>query len=208
VEEVYAPSTVKRLLAFGVDQFLILLLYIPFIKIFTQALLDDGEIYFSLWSLLYLFLAPAFYEFVFLFLWQKTPGKWLFNLKVVSAANGLGQLGFSDSFLRALAGRLSFFFSSAIYAVAFFRYDRTHVKDWLAETRVVQSSARRKPPQVRWILGSFLFLSYLHEGILSSSQIIENIDWKNKQIEIHALVDGRGLSSIQFTDEAEVEEEE
>ncbi len=208
MEEVYVPSTVKRLLAFGVDQFLVLLLYIPFIKIFTQALLDDGEIYFSLWSLLYLFLAPAFYEFLFLFLWQKTPGKWLFNLKVVPAADGLGQLGFSGSFLRALAGRLSFFFSSAIYAVAFFRYDRTHVKDWLAETRVVQSSPRRKHPKVRWILGSILFLSYLYEGILSSSRIIENIDWKNKHIEIHALVDGRGFSAIQFADETAEDEED
>ncbi|MDG0818228.1 RDD family protein [Bdellovibrio svalbardensis] len=188
MEDVYVPSTWKRLFAFGIDQIFILLFYFPFAKTFVQLFFTDEDVYVSLGKLLVMFLVPALYEFVFLMILQATPGKWLLGLKVVPAHNAYAELQSAQCILRPLVSRLSFFFAWAIYAFAFFKYDRTHVADWVAETRVIQFTPRPRRPQIRWILGVFLVLSYVYEGVVYSSSVLGQIDWASKRVELRSLL--------------------
>ncbi len=197
MEDIYVPSTWKRLFAFGIDQFFILLFYIPFAKTFVQLFFTDEDVYVSLWKLLVMFLVPALYEFLFLMILQATPGKWMLGLRVVPAYNAYADLNSFQCILRPLVSRMSFFFAWAIYAFAFFKYDRTHVADWVAETRVIQFAPRVKRPQIRWILGTFLVLSYTYEGLVYSSSVLSQIDWANKRVELRSLLDVSDMVDVQ-----------
>lgn len=197
MEDVFVPSTWKRLLAFFIDQAFILLFYIPFAHTFIQLFFTDEEVYVSLGKLLVLFLVPALYEFVFLMILQATPGKWLVGLQVVPSHNAYAALNSYQCILRPLASRLSFFFAWAIYAFAFFKYDRTHVADWIAETRVIQFTPRAHRPRIRWILGIFLVLTYTYEGLVYSSTVLKQIDWGNKQVELRSLLNVSDMIDIQ-----------
>lgn len=187
MEVVYVPSTVKRLLAFCVDQAFLLFFYLPFYKIFWQLVVSDAEVIISLNVLILLYLTPAFYEFIFLVMWQATPGKLFFNLKVVPYRESSAALNLSSCLLRPLVGRFTLFFSWAIYALAFFRYDRTHLADWVAETRVVQYSPRWSRPKVRFVLASFIIIFYLFDGLSSSYRIFRTIDWKNRKVDFRSV---------------------
>jgi hypothetical protein len=189
MEEVYVPSTLKRLLAFSVDQTFLLFFYLPFYKIFWQLFASDGEVIISLNVLFLLFLIPAIYEFIFLVLFQATPGKLLFNLKVVPSRDSSSALSLSSCVLRPLVGRFTLFFSWAVYAVAFFRFDRTHVADWVAETRVVQFSPRWSRPKRRLFLASFLVIFHFYDGLSSSFRIFKSIDWKNRKVDFRSVVE-------------------
>jgi uncharacterized RDD family membrane protein YckC len=140
-----------------------------------------------------LFFVPALYEFVFLTLMQATPGKWFLGLKVVPFADPMGRLDWQQCVLRPLMGRLSFFFSWAIYALAFFRYDRTHAVDWVAETRVIQFTPRLTRAKLRPVLGSLLIILYVYEGLLSAKGVLQKVDWENGQVELRSLMDFESL---------------
>lgn len=198
MENVYVPSTWRRLFAYGIDQIFVLVFYIPFAKTFLQIFTTDEDIYISLGKLILMFLVPAIYEFIFLLILSATPGKWLLGLRVVPAHNAYGELHFAQCLLRPLVGRLSFFFAWAIYAVAFFRYDRTHLVDWLAETRVIQLTPRVQRPHLRWFLGSVLVVGYLYEGLLYSHQVINSIDWGNKRVELRSLLGADQMDMMDF----------
>lgn len=201
MEEIYVPSTWKRLLALGLDQIFILLFYIPFAKTFFQIFFTDDDVYISLAKLFVLFLVPAVYEFIFLVVLQATPGKWLVGLKVVPVHNAYAELHIYQCLLRPLVSRLSFFFSWAIYALAFFKYDRTHLADWVAETRVIQFTTRAQRPKIRWFLGLILILSNAYEGVISSSSVLNQIDWANKRVELRSLLNTSDLVDIQFDED-------
>ncbi|MGZ3768909.1 MAG: RDD family protein [Bdellovibrio sp.] len=185
----YIPSTWKRLIARGIDSIIGTLLYFPFFKSLLLLVFTDQDVTISLSSLLIMFLIPAIYEFIFLVLMQATPGKWLMGLKVVPFHDVSGHLDWRQCLMRPLVERLSLFFSLAIYALAFFRYDRTHLADWIAETRVVQGTPRPTRTKIRWFIGSILILMNFSEGLRSSSHILSVIDWSSGQVELRALLD-------------------
>lgn len=176
-------------MAYGIDQVVIIPFYLPFIGVFFRLILTEDDVYLRLPQLALLFLIPAVYDFIFLVMLQATPGKWLMGLKVVPFSNSSGKLEWTQCLLRPLTARLSFFFSWAIYAVAFFRYDRTHLCDWLAETRVVQKTPRMVLPRLRWIAGTVLVILYAYEGLVSSQIILKAIDWSNGQADVRAVLD-------------------
>lgn len=198
MEDIYIASTWRRIFAFLIDQVFILFFYLPFAKTFLDVFFSDEEVMISLPKLLVLFLVPALYEFVFLMILQATPGKWLLNMKVVPSNNPYQELPVSSCILRPLVGRLTFFFSWAIYALAFFRYDRTHLADWVAETRLIQFIPRDSRPKIRWILGSFLIVCYVYEGLDYSTVILQSIDWSKKQVELRSLMEVSNMADIQF----------
>ncbi|MFM6927056.1 MAG: RDD family protein [Bdellovibrio sp.] len=200
MDEVYVPSTWKRLAALTIDQMMILPFYLPFAKKFFSVFFTDDDVYLSLVQLLVLFMVPALFEFLFLVVMQATPGKWIMGLKVVPQENPFAELHWAQCVMRPLAGRLSFFFAWGIYALAFFRYDRTHLADWLAETRVIQFVPRVRRAKVRWIWGLFFVLMYSYEGLNYSSAVLNEIDWGNHQVDLRALVDVGGFADIQFED--------
>lgn len=188
MDSYYIPSTWSRLIAKLVDQVASAVFYIPFAGYFIKMIFTEEEVVISLPKLLILFLIPAIYEGVFLVLMQKTPGKWLMGLTVVPAEDAHAKLRWDHCLLRPLTGRLSLFFSLAIYALAFFRYDRTHLADWVANTRVVQSKPRNKRTKVRWIVGSFLVISCAYDGWLSASNIFNSIDWEYQEVDLRSAL--------------------
>ncbi len=196
MDSVYVPSTWRRLVAQGIDQIIRLLFYIPFMKSFFLLVMTDEDVRISLGSFVLMFLIPAIYEFIFLVLMQATPGKWLMGLKVVPFANSAAALDWRQCVLRPLTERLTFFFSWAVYAVAFFRYDRTHLADWVAETRVVQFHPRITRAKIRWILGSLLLIFYVYDGIITSKEILKQIDWAHRQVELRSLFDVDSMSDM------------
>lgn len=186
--EAYFPSTWRRLFAYFIDQGISLLFYLPFAGSVYKLVFTTEEVYLSVVELLVLFLMPAIYEFVFLLLMQRTPGKAVCGLWVVPFSNVSEKLDWRQCVLRPLVGRLSFFFSWSIFALAFFRYDRTHLADWVAETRVVQNSKRESAPKIRWFVGLILVVAYAYEGLVSSSAVINSIDWVNLQVELRSAL--------------------
>lgn len=188
MDSVYIPSTWRRLAAKGIDSLIRSLFYLPFVKSFFLLVFTDEDVSISLGSLFVMFIVPAIYEFVFLAFMQATPGKWLMGLKVVPFSDSSAQLDWRQCVLRPLVERLSFFFSLAIYALAFFRYDRTHLADWVAETRVVQAAPRSSKTKIRWFLGSIFILINVFEGLQSSSRVLEVIDWGRGQVDLRSLM--------------------
>lgn len=186
--EAYFPSTWRRLFAHFIDRMISLLFYLPFAGTVYKMAFTTEDVYLTVVELLVLFLIPAVYEFVFLMFMQRTPGKAICGLWVVPFANVSENLDWRQCVLRPLVGRLSFFFSWSVYALAFFRYDRTHLADWVAETRVVQNSKRESVPKIRWFLGVVFIIFYAYEGLVSSSAVINSIDWVNLQVELRSAL--------------------
>ncbi|MNL00715.1 RDD family protein [compost metagenome] len=141
-----------------------------------------------------LLLVPAIYEFIFLALMQATPGKWMMGLKVVPCNDPNAKLEFGHCLLRPLTGRLSLLLSWAIYAVAFFRYDRTHLCDWVAETRVIQFKPRAARTRLRWVLGTLFVISHGYEGLRSASHTLQQINWSEGKVDLRSLIPTRSNS--------------
>ena len=200
MDEVYVPSTWKRLAALTIDQLMILPFYLPFAKKFFSVFFTDDDVFLTLVQLSVLFMVPALFEFLFLVVMQATPGKWIMGLKVVPNQNPYEELHWTQCVMRPIAGRLSFFFAWGIYALAFFRYDRTHLADWMAETRVIQFVPRVRRAKVRWIVGLIFVLMYSYEGLGYSSAVLNQIDWRNHQVDLRALADLGGFADIQIDD--------
>lgn len=196
MDNVFVPSTWRRLAAYGIDQLLRTVFYLPFAKIFFLLVFTEDEVHITLWEGLALLLVPTMYEMIFLILMQATPGKWLMGLKVVPFSQPHQHLHWQQCVLRPLVNRLSFFFSWAIFVLAFFRYDRTHLADWVAETRVVQGTPRLTRASWRPILGSILFVIYFTEGLSSAGTILQAVNWREGQIELRALVDSEAFAVI------------
>lgn len=181
------PSTWKRLAANAIDEVIMIPFYVPFIGVAIELFFGDDDVEISLFKFALIMMIPAVYEFIFLVLFQATPAKWFLGLKVVPARNAAEHLAWQQCLLRAFSKRLTLFFSSAIYVVGFFRYDRTHVADWIAETRVVQSSPRAARPKIRWIIGSILLIYFCIEGWRSATEVTRAIDWNEGTINLSRI---------------------
>lgn len=188
MEEIYVPSTWRRLGAFLIDQVVSVVMYLPFWGAFSKLILTDNDVSLTVIQMGIMLLIPAIYEFIFLALMQATPGKWMMGLKVVPCGDPNSKLEFGHCLLRPLTGRLSLLLSWAIYAVAFFRYDRTHLCDWVAETRVIQFKPRAARARVRWVLGVLLILSHGYEGLSSASHTLQQINWNEGKVDLRALI--------------------
>ncbi|WP_413574638.1 RDD family protein [Bdellovibrio sp. HCB290] len=207
MNDIYVASTWKRLIAQLLDQVFLLACYLPFGALFYRVWFTQEDVEISVFHLFVLFMVPALYEAVSLMLLSATPGKWLLGLKVVPADDPSKELLYTQCVLRPLTSRLTFFFSWAIYALAFFRYDRTHLSDWVAETRVVQFTPRPQRPTVRWVVGTLLILSYAYEGLLFSSNVINEINWKTGNADLRALVSASSMDDVSVDLGDDVEEE-
>lgn len=173
----YVPSTWKRILAYSLDEIFMIPFYLPFVGIGIQFFWGEEDIVISLLQFFLILFVPAVYEFVFLLLLQSTPAKWFLGLKVVPAHDWEADLSWQQALLRALTKRLSLFTSTAMYVLALFRYDRTHLADWVAETRVVQATPRHARPRIRWFLGTILTVYFLVEGLSLASKVLGAIHW-------------------------------
>lgn len=109
-------------------------------------------------------LLQLFYKWMFLYFVGATPGKLVMGLRVVPADAPESELGLLQSFLRVFADGLSLFFGLAPRALALVRLDRTHVSDWVAETRVVQLAPQPLLMKRHWVFAiAVLLISFFSQ---------------------------------------------
>lgn len=172
------PSSALRVWAKAVDDLMITVLLIPAFG-FSAFYLFSGEPIWISWPfVIYLLLVPLLYEGLSLWYFGTTFGKWLFFLKVVDARNPGVSLRPGQTFTRALAGRLTLFFSYAVQALALFRYDRTHLADWLGQTRVITTRQRPRQVTIHWIVGSIAFTLCLFSGLAVASAFMKQVSFE------------------------------
>ena len=112
-----------------------------------------------------------------LYFFQATPGKWIFNLKVLPAGALAEKQWGVHVLIRSLVSYVGLFMW-ALYATAFFRYDRRHLGDWLAETKVVGESFSKRH-KVRPVLGVLILVLGLIQGWISTIEQIQSIDYED-----------------------------
>lgn len=175
-------NTFRRVLAFLIDSFISGLCFLPVWIQLLGAYFTTGVLKVSVPWLLVGLLLQLFYNWMFLYFLGGTVGKLIFGLRVVPSADPSRDLGLFQSFLRVVTDALSLFFGQALRALALVRLDRTHVSDWVAETRVMQFKHRRSPPIRHWILAGlivvFSFLNQFERIYLT----VQNAHWERGEI--------------------------
>lgn len=178
----YIPSTFDRIFARLIDAVGEFILMSPVLMktSFNGFSIEGLKLHWL--QLVYIVFVRLGYEFVSVFLFDTTPGKWVMGLKIVPARDHGQGLGWQDVLSRVLICRLSLFFSWAIYALMFFRYDRTHLADWVAGTRVVSDRPRRNHAEVRILQGALLICLYLDAGITNAIEMASSVHVENGQV--------------------------
>lgn len=180
----YIPSTWRRLMAHFLDKALISILQSP---VWIAVIIDffkTDHIRIGWPHLLYLIAVSIVYETFCLYFFSTTFGKWQWGLYVISRVKnqGANTLRCDQALVRVLVSRLSFYFGWALFALAFFKYNRTHLADWIAETQVVSKKARSSPPRIRWIMGLGLIVMITGESIQTTSMTLSALRWQQPYI--------------------------
>lgn len=185
----FIPSTKRRILAGAIDQIIIM---VPAILIFypnIKALFNTSEIKINIFVLVVVVAGQFLYFFVSYLLMEATFGQRLVGQKLVTLSGE--KLAGVQVAIRVLCDQLSVFFSYGLFCLIFFRFDRTHLSDWLAETKVVQDE-ERKTPAVRRIIVCILLTSYfcvdgfhnfynmVHQTEIQGTYLILRIPLKSK----------------------------
>ncbi len=176
------PSTWRRLFARWADSALSLVFFFPLGLDFVMELVNSGRIQVDVRVLILCALSAFFYEVLFVWFFGATVGKWIFGLRVVNSRNFHLKPNFIQSFLRHFANQLSLFWSMSGVVLAFIRYDRRHLSDWIAETRVVQLGPRSSPPKIRWIVTPILFFYFLITGISNTAHNLKAIKLEGNKL--------------------------
>ncbi len=203
----YFPSTWRRLLAHFTDKALIMCLQAPVWISIAMYYIRNEQLRVHWAHLAYMVLVSLLYETVCLAVFSATIGKWQWGLRVISRESGSSKrLAFDQALVRTLVTRFSFFFGWSVFAVAFFRSNRTHFADWVANTQVVGVKERKQRPKVRWILAlGFIFLS-LNESIRTAAITINSTQWRDPFVYFDSEKIRQIMQDIQLTIESQNDE--
>ena len=177
----YLASWPKRIAAYAIDSSLIWLSLLPLWLQLGATYFTTGEPTLTWNWLLAGLLLVLFYQWMFLYFLGATIGKWIMGLRVVSIHHNQ-DLGLFQSLLRVLTNALSIFFGESLRALAFFRLDRRHLGDWVAETWVVQSQPLGHFPKRHWFLGLALVLMGFTSSFRDIYSLIQNVELVGDQI--------------------------
>jgi uncharacterized RDD family membrane protein YckC len=154
----FTASTWRRLVAYWLDSMVLAFCWLPvFIQVWGS-MAYEGRVAFEWRWLLVGVLLQLFYKWTFLYFLGGTIGKLIMGLRVVPAVDQQASLGLFQSFLRVFADALSIFFGHAPRALALLRLDRTHISDWVAETRVMQLAPQPLLMRRHLLLAMFVIL--------------------------------------------------
>ena len=78
------------------------------------------------------------------------------------------------------------FFGLGLKVLAFLRFDRTHISDWLAETQVVQVDMLRPLPKRRPILALSLFFLLSFESVFNFAELLSRAKIAGSEVRINA----------------------
>tara|TARA_B110001454_G_C12723156_1_gene435778 strand:- start:6812 stop:7435 length:624 start_codon:yes stop_codon:yes gene_type:complete len=205
----YFPSTWRRLIAHFADRVYISLLQTPvWIKVGMDYINHDQfRIHWA--DFVYAVLVGFLYEILSLYFFSTTLGKWQMSLRVITRhkTENNDAVGLDQAILRTLVSNLNFFFGWAIYALAFFKHNRTHLADWVAETQVVSLKERASLPRVRWILAAgFIFLT-AGESLQTASITLNSMKWRDPYIYFNSQSTKAFLQDLKYRMEYESDED-
>lgn len=153
----HIPPLTRRFYALYIDEGLRLVFFLPFLPL----MLGDREK--GLAALALAIVTSLAFRVCCLYFLGGSVGKLVCGLRVVDRGTG-GPLEPIQAMLRVLADELSLFFAFAPRALVYFRWDRTHLSDWCAETRVVSLKEQSFIPKLRPVTGSVLVILGLFWG--------------------------------------------
>lgn len=183
------PRTSHRLWARIIDQVLRFGLELPFwVQIFQAVFSEEESLRIHLVWVVYFILVRLSYEGLSYYFFGTTLGKYLFNLRVVNRDHPGVHLELMQCYFRALVSELSFFVGWALFGTLLFRYDRSHLIDLWAKTRVVLSSEggnrHQRRPQIHWIIGGLFVLFSLFSGIERAGSVLAGLSFRDNYLEI------------------------
>lgn len=179
---VYTGRIGRRLIAYSLDSVVVGLCFLPvWIQLLGSYFQNQALTVNPVWILLSVLL-QLFYKWLFLYFLGGTLGKLLLGLRVVPIHEPEKGLGLMQSFLRVLTDSLSLFFGHSLRAVALLRLDRTHVSDWVAETRVVQFSHPRSPTKRHWILAIGIMVFSFINQFQSLYHLVQRVQFVEGQV--------------------------
>lgn len=170
-------GTRERLSAKLLDQLVVLALLWPAFGASLWLVEGQSRLWLSWPYLLYFVGVPLAYESLSNWFFGRTVGKWVFGLRLASYHGPERELGFGACLVRALAERLSFYFSWAVYAPGWLRRDRRHLADWIAGTQVVFENGRALESGRRPILALLGLLFFSALGWETASRVLSLLQW-------------------------------
>lgn len=206
----YLPSTWKRLMAHFFDRTYVGILQAPvYLTVFFDYL-RSGHVRLSWPHLLYVILVSIAYDTLSLYFFSTTLGKSQWKLRVVNrtSATADSKMGIFQVLTRVLTSRLSFYFGWSVYALAFFRYNRTHLSDWVAGTQVVSTVPRKSLPRIRWVLATGFIIMMLGETVRSTAITLDLITWQRPFFYFEGSQIKKLLEDIEFAAQIEGEDED
>ncbi len=175
-------STWRRVIAYWLDSMVGGLCLLPFWIQFWGGMLFEEKVHIDWRWLIVALLLNLFYKWSFLYFLGATLGKLVMGLRVVPSSGESEDLGLFQSFLRVFTDGLSFFFGLAPRALALLRLDRTHVSDWVAETRVVQLGPQRSLIARHWVVALMVIIVSFFSQFSNLYQSLHFIEFENGQI--------------------------
>jgi uncharacterized RDD family membrane protein YckC len=181
--------TWKRVAAFLVDGFIIQMIWWPLSIRWSEGAITSGVVEIQFSVIASLVLLTLFYKWLFLYFLGGTIGKLMMGIRVVPFNAPLQSLGLLQSLLRVLVDGFSIFFGGALKASAWFRFDRRHVGDWVAETQVIQFSGSHFIPDRRWMLAILIMIQMsIAQWSLAYHQVSRlSLEWDQKVLQIRGL---------------------
>ncbi len=190
----YVPSTKRRILAGCIDQLIIM---IPAVLVFypnLKALFNTSEIKINIFVLAAVVCAQFLYFFMSYLLAEATLGQKLVGQRLV-AVSGEKLVGVQVA-IRVLCDQLSVFFSYGLFCLIFFRFDRTHLSDWLAETKVVQDEERKVPAVRRAIVCALLTGYFCIDGFHNFYNMVHLTEIQGIHLILHVPLKNRTAISL------------
>ena len=186
-ENYLIPKVRIRLFAYWIDQGLSSVFYAPIFFIGLKAWFHHEDIFIP-WKWLVLGVSlRLLYRWSFLYFLGATPGKMLFRLRVLSYPEKKS-LGFGQAWVRVFVDQFSIFFGLGPRALAFLRFDRRQLSDWVAETWVLQKTEenRQAPESRRWVLGLGLCIYLSFAGLMQCYKVLQISDFDFKGWTVHS----------------------
>lgn len=159
----HVPRMSVRFFAFYLDEGLRWMVLAPFLGMYFFAGLWGQVSVVTSGTLVLVFLSLVCFRVLCLYYAGGSIGKLVWGLRVRHRDGG--ELTLMQSILRVVADELAIFFAFAPRALAFFRWDRTHLSDWIAETRVISLKEQNFIPEVRPLWGAVLVIVGLYWGV-------------------------------------------
>jgi uncharacterized RDD family membrane protein YckC len=205
----YFPSTWRRLFAHFLDQAYVLILQAPVLITMIINFFQTETLRMHWSHVVYLILVRLLYEILSLYFYSTTLGKHQWGLRVITRDSGSADKSVSleQAILRSLVSRLNFFFGWAIYVLAFFKYNRTHLADWVANTQVVSTIERKNLPKKHWVVASIFIFLTAGESLKSASMTLNAIKWQKPYLVFDSQSLQDVLDQIDFSGEFEEDED-